>query len=490
MQYHISVVIIAYNTANYIKTCLDSVFSQNFKNFEIIIVDNASTDGTADIIKDYTAEKSNVVFIENDKNLGGAIAGNMGIQKAQGEYVFIMDSDDIMPEGTLKALYRCAQKNHSDIVIGRAKILFSNTVRNLKFKLYSIPYCLTGTYKNLYECKELLISPFYWGRLYRTELLRKNDIYMPENFVFADMYLNSKALKCAKNITVCEHLSYIWRRFEEKDAHVSITSTENQTKTFADRLQSYYDLEQLFSDPSDSEILKNIRMYNLLRLLILTKFTANNSSFAKLYFEEMYGYLEKISYDEIKDCIYMTSKKKLLCYLIKEKRFDEFVEFSNPKYKFKTKVKGKYAVIIGKSRPHDVPLDFLRHVVRKPEECTFRNINRILNYYKFTFDIDTPPKNKFSVLRAVLLDENGNEIHFSQVHSNLKAEHLKNFSFYIPKKVFDSFSENMQYSINAEMLFNNNFCSTSLTYEKEKLIIQKSKKRITLNGNTIQKYQK
>lgn len=485
MDFKVSVIIVAYNTENYIKDCLDSVFSQNLKDFEVIIVNNASTDGTATIIKNYIAEKQNVIFLQNDKNLGGAAAGNMGIKKARGKYVFIMDSDDIMPSDTLKTLYHCAKSHSSDIVIGRAKSMYCDTVRNFKFKLYSIPYCLTGTYKSLHECKELLISPFYWGRLYKTDLLRKNNIQMPENFIFADMYLNSKALKFAKNITVCEHLSYIWRRFGTNDSHISITSPKNQIKTFIDRLQSYYDLEQLFSDPADSELLNSLRIYNLLRLLILTKFTDKNPSFAKLYFEEMYKYLEKIPYNDIKDNIYITSRKKLICYLIKEKRFEEFVKFSNPKHELKSKATGKYAVIRKNMRPENVPKEFLRHIIRKPEYCLFTGVSKFFGFYKFSFSIGTSPKNNFRVLRALLLDQNGNELYLSKVYNSPNYKKSKKFSFYIPRDILDGITENTPYSINIDMLFNGNFSSAHLLKDGTAITINKHKNSLTLNSKTI-----
>lgn len=488
MKYSVSIIIIAFNTVDYIKYCLDSVFSQNFKDFEVIIVDNASTDGTATIIKNYIAEKQNVVFLQNDKNLGGAAAGNIGIKKARGEYVFIMDSDDIMPSDTLKTLYHCAKSHSSDIVIGRAKSIYGDKIKNFKFKFYSIPYSLTGTYKQLSDCKELLISPFYWGRLYKTELLQKNNIYMPEGFVFADMYFNSKALKFAKNITVCEHLSYLWRRFGKNETHVSITSSENQTQIFADRLQSYYDLEEIFSEPEYADLLKSMRLYNLLRLLIPAKFAAKDATFAKLYFEEMYKYLQSFSYDDIKDCIYMTSKKKLLCYLIKEKRFNEFVNFSSSKEKLKTEQEGTYAVVKEKLRPHNVPLGFLRHTVRKPKACHLLSVNKIFNHYKFSFEVKIPTESTLSVLRAVLSDKNGNEIYLSHVQGRRQSNNTTTFYFYIPQKVLRNIFERNKYYISAEMLINNNFCSTLLTYKNEDLIIRRSTKKLTLNGKPIEKY--
>lgn len=482
MKYSVSVIIIAYNTEKYIKECLDSVFSQNFEDFEVVIVDNASTDDTANIIASRIKGRDNVNFIRNAENLGGAVAGNLGIKNAQGEYAFLMDSDDVMPEGTLSALSGCAKKYNSDVVIGRAKSIYGDQIRNLKFKFYCIPYALPGVYNRDNPCRELLISPFYWGKLYRTAFLRENDVYMPEKKLYADLYFSTKAVKCAETVAVCDHLSYLWRRFEDADAHISITNSANQTENFSDRIQSYYELEELFDD---EEELQCIRVYNLVRLLIPVKSVCKDPAFAQFYFEKMREYLGNVSLRDVAASPYLTAKKKVLCYLIKENRFEEFVKLSNPEYELDTYNEDKYAVVRNENRPENVPNDFLRHVLQKPHRCSLENVTKSSGSYRFHCSVNTSAANDFTYLRAVLVGRNGYEKYVAEIESQSGQSDPAKFSFVIPRKAMRGFPISEKYRIAVELLFNGNFCSVWLYCGGKTLAVSDTPFGICSNGKFL-----
>ncbi|MBE6786819.1 MAG: glycosyltransferase family 2 protein [Ruminococcaceae bacterium] len=479
MQYPISVILISYNTALYIEECLKSIFSQDLENFELIIIDNASSDGTTDIIKNYITGKQNVTFIENKENLGGSIAGNTGIKMAKGEYVYLMDSDDIMPQGALKALYESAVKTNSDVVIGRAKSLIEGEIRNIKFNFYNIPYCYTGTYKNIKKCKELLISPFYWGRIYRTKLLLEHNVFMPENFMFSDMYLNSKALRYAKNITVIEHLSYIWRRFKTQDSHVSITSPKNQKRLFNDRLDCYYKCEEIFSGSSYKKLLRTTRFYNLVRLFLLAKYTTKSEHFAQKYYKKMRKYLhffsrkQIINYLQLVNCKYLNIKNKTLCFLIKAKRFDEYLQISNKDFNFETELKGKYLVVKKDNRPKGVPFWFLRELPSAPNCCTVSNLQETNDSYIFSFCIKSQSKASYKLARIIVVDSIGNEIYLT----NPKKHGANKYNFAIPKEISQNLESSKNYYINVEFLYNYNFCNFNLQNNSKDILIVKSKEK-------------
>lgn len=92
----VSVVIPTYNRKNTLKRCIDSVLQQTYRNFEIIIVDDCSTDGTKEFVEDEYGDISdiNIVYIRNDNNLGAAVSRNVGVSYANGEYIAFHDSDD------------------------------------------------------------------------------------------------------------------------------------------------------------------------------------------------------------------------------------------------------------------------------------------------------------------------------------------------------------------------------------------------------------
>ncbi len=108
----ISVIIPVYNCEKFIGRTLDSVFAQTYGNFEIVLVDDRSTDESAKIISSYCAQHDNVVYHLQEKNGGAAAARNTALELAQGRYVAFLDSDDVWkPEKTEKQMALMKEKN-------------------------------------------------------------------------------------------------------------------------------------------------------------------------------------------------------------------------------------------------------------------------------------------------------------------------------------------------------------------------------------------
>ena len=114
--YKISVIIPVYNVEDYISETLDSLMNQTIKDFEIIIINDGSTDKSLEIIEGYMNKHKNIVLI-NQENGGPSKARNRGIEEANGEFIVFMDSDDLMPEDSLEVRYNLAKKNEADIVV-------------------------------------------------------------------------------------------------------------------------------------------------------------------------------------------------------------------------------------------------------------------------------------------------------------------------------------------------------------------------------------
>jgi len=112
----ISVVMTVFNGELFLKEAIDSILGQSFEDFEFIIVDNASTDRSREIIASY--KDARMIFIENDRNLGQSKALNIGIKKAKGEFIARMDADDISLPRRFQEQYDYLQKNDSIAVVG------------------------------------------------------------------------------------------------------------------------------------------------------------------------------------------------------------------------------------------------------------------------------------------------------------------------------------------------------------------------------------
>lgn len=115
----VSVVIPSYNHRTYIQKCLESVLEQSYRNFEIVIVDDGSTDGSAEFLKEYTSAFNIPVQLILQANQGAHAALNLGIAKAKGEYVSILNSDDFYQFDRIEKLLRYCQEKDAKIVFSR-----------------------------------------------------------------------------------------------------------------------------------------------------------------------------------------------------------------------------------------------------------------------------------------------------------------------------------------------------------------------------------
>ena len=111
----VSVVIPVYNVEKYLKECVDSVLKQTYFSYEIILVDDGSTDASAKICDEYAAKDSRISVIHKP-NGGLSSARNTGLQKARGAYVYFLDSDDYIVEYALEKLVEAAERDNADIV--------------------------------------------------------------------------------------------------------------------------------------------------------------------------------------------------------------------------------------------------------------------------------------------------------------------------------------------------------------------------------------
>lgn len=115
-----SVLVPVYNQEKYIADCIDSVLNQTFNNYEIVLVDDGSTDSSGEICEDYLKRFPNIIKLIHKKNEGLLLARKTGIEHASGKYYLFLDSDDCFKEETLETIYLELQKNKAKIIIFNA----------------------------------------------------------------------------------------------------------------------------------------------------------------------------------------------------------------------------------------------------------------------------------------------------------------------------------------------------------------------------------
>jgi len=119
-QIDISVIIPVYNVEKYLAECLESVISQDMGNIELVCVNDGSKDSSLDILKAY-AEKDDRILIIEQGNQGLSCARNAGIDRAGGEYILFLDSDDCLAEHALKGMYDFLYNKTDEITIIRER---------------------------------------------------------------------------------------------------------------------------------------------------------------------------------------------------------------------------------------------------------------------------------------------------------------------------------------------------------------------------------
>ena len=116
MNSKISIIIPVFNVENYLKRCLDSILAQTFREFQVYIVDDGSTDQTGVICDEY-AKKDKRITVIHKQNEGVSIARNTAIEMATGEYFLFFDGDDHVEENCLEELYEAAVHQNADAVL-------------------------------------------------------------------------------------------------------------------------------------------------------------------------------------------------------------------------------------------------------------------------------------------------------------------------------------------------------------------------------------
>lgn len=216
----ISIVLPVYNTKQYIAECLESIKNQSYKNFEVIMIDDCSNDTSDLILKDYSKKDCRFIYVKNEVNSGPSFSRNVGINKSSGEYLFFVDSDDVLNTTCLEKLLDSLIKNNADLSVCGFE-MFTDSVDNETTEPNEIIFDNDSLMKELAICTR--IQNFAWGKLYKKELF--DGVEFPNGRYFEDIRPTYMVFsKCSKAIYLNENL-YYYRQNPN-----SISKTLNDTK--------------------------------------------------------------------------------------------------------------------------------------------------------------------------------------------------------------------------------------------------------------------
>lgn len=247
----ISIIIPIYNVEKYLPKCLDSVISQTYTNIEIILVNDGSTDSSGSICDDYALKDSRIIVVHKE-NGGVSSARNMGLAKAEGEWVLFVDADDILPDDALEYYARIVKDEDVGMVLGgyieckeTGEIILSNN-KSFEKKL-SMLDCL----KLFYSTNKEEFQGYVCNRLMKLSIIRENrikfneSIHFKEDGLFAVQYMVNCSLPCFISSKVVYH----YYMHENSAVHNYNSSISNKYLTNLDaRILCLKSIEQYYDD--------------------------------------------------------------------------------------------------------------------------------------------------------------------------------------------------------------------------------------------------
>lgn len=208
----VSVIVPVYNTGKWLSRCIDSILAQTFTDYELLLIDDGSTDGSGIICDEYAAEDKRIrVF--HKMNGGVSSARNLGLWKARGEWIFFADADDVVLPNALEVFLAVAYD--TDLIISEYQYIFSNGKKS--FEMVSGDGYFEGD-QIIEKVSEIhwMYWASLWNKIYKRSKITENHLYfdekitLNEDLIFNFEYLTHiSSFKTIKDITYsyCENLS-------------------------------------------------------------------------------------------------------------------------------------------------------------------------------------------------------------------------------------------------------------------------------------------
>lgn len=215
----ISVIVPVYNVQKYLDECIKSILNQTFTDFELILVNDGSTDNSGSICDEYEKSEERVKVIHQE-NSGVSCARNKGIEISRGQYITFIDSDDFIDKFFFKEAIKVLLENKSDIYISGVQMETWESDDIVETSLYSIKKSQFYTIKELLENMEVsypqicICGP--WCKFYKSSIIKDNGLFFDSDLCYGeDTFFNLSVFKNSKNAFFSNKCFYHYRRAEK-----------------------------------------------------------------------------------------------------------------------------------------------------------------------------------------------------------------------------------------------------------------------------------
>lgn len=209
----VSIVIPVYNSQKYLNACVDSIINQTYSNLEIILVDDGSTDESGMICDEY-AKKDKRVKVIHKKNGGNGDARNVGYKQATGEWLVMVDNDDLLHLQQIDILLKIACERNADIVVGNYRPITDEEIpenNHIEDDVFDRIEVLSDQhlYDEEFIKKHSMILTVPWSKIWKKSLYE--DILFPKKSKHDDTWTTWKAYEKAETVVFVDEVLHYWR---------------------------------------------------------------------------------------------------------------------------------------------------------------------------------------------------------------------------------------------------------------------------------------
>ena len=284
----ISVIIPVYNVEDYLHVCINSVLRQSYQDFEIICIDDASTDSSLEILEYFAQKDSRVKILKNDSNKGPGYSRNKGLGIAKGKYISFLDGDDWFRLETFEILVKKIKQDNLDFLLFK-NIVYYEEPQEFGFEEYYDMEFMDKfnnqvfNHWDLDKTKLFFVSNAPWNKLYLKSFLDDNNIRFPnENLIHEDNPFFYKAIISAKRVSILDMYLHNRRR---RDGSI-MTLNDKRLFDFIDI--SYKLLDVFFEDKKLYEYYK-IEVLDYIFRSLNGKYYKIEDEFKEEYFKRVQG---------------------------------------------------------------------------------------------------------------------------------------------------------------------------------------------------------
>jgi glycosyltransferase involved in cell wall biosynthesis len=257
----VSLVVPVYNVERYIDRCIISILEQSFSDFEVLLINDCSTDNSMSAVKRFARNDSRMVILSHERNRGLAAARNTGVEYAKSDRITFVDSDDFIAPNLLETMMAASEGGRFDLVETGVEAIDEN--ENLLWRYEPEP----GQIEDLARNPDTILKVQEWGvtqKLWRTELFR-NDLKFPEGAYWEDISVVPSLLVAARNLVKVPFVGY---SYLQRPTSISNTkSVKHVLDIFRafERYRKYLKARGLFEAyrPTFSRVVENGAKYQI-----------------------------------------------------------------------------------------------------------------------------------------------------------------------------------------------------------------------------------